>query len=199
MSRILSEPVAGQVPVGSISWSVAGAVYDNSAVKFWSALLDEVAEDFSGADGFSLEGSCDDFLVPEMLEPAALFTEELESLEDEDEMDATLQELAQEMDILGPPPLVQARVFAGDETLCGRDLPEEVIDSELLPLFLVWPLEWAGLSEFGWNRRDVEGDFTALDAARGWTYEVRFRLENEHVREGLFHRRMTLRFKRQTA
>jgi hypothetical protein len=199
MSRILSAPAAGQVPVGSVSWTVSGALYDNAAVKFWSALLDEVAEDFAGADAFSLEGSCDDFLVPEMLEPAALFSEELDTLEDEEEMDATLQELAQELDLLGSPPLVKAKVFAGEQSLCSCDLPEEVIDSELLPLFLVWPLEWAGLSEFGWNRRDIHGGFTALDAARGLTYDVRFHLENAHIREGLFHRRMILRFARKAA
>jgi hypothetical protein len=170
--------------------------YDNSAVKFWSGLLDEVVEDFPGADSLTVEGPCDDLLVPDMLDPANLFTEELEELEDDDEMDETMQELTQELELIGPPPMVHASVMSGTRTVCSRDLPDDVIDAELLPIFLVWPLEWGGLSEFGWNRRQVSGQFTACDSTRRLTYEVRFALDNRHVREGLFHRKLAVWFER---
>ncbi len=198
MTRLLSSTASGEslAPVGASSWNVAGVNYDNSAVKFWSVLLDEVVEDFHGADGFTVEGACDDLLVPDMLDTARLFSEELASLEDDDEMDDTMQELTQELELIGPPPIVRASVTSGLRTVCSRELPEEVIDAELLPVFLVWPLEWAGLSEYGWNRHQVNGQFTASDSARGLTYTVRFSLDNHHVREGLFHRKLAVWFER---
>jgi len=198
MSRLLSESASGSfaTPVGAASWTIAGAIFDNSAVKFWSGLLDEVAEDFPGANGLIVEGPCDDLLVPDMLNPVDLFQEDLDELEDDEEMDGTLEELAQELDLIGSPLPVQATVLDQSKILCTRELPDEVIDSELLPIFLVWPLEWAGLSEFGWNRRQVSSHFTARDDVRGLTYAVRFTLDNRHVREGLFHRKMALWFER---
>ncbi len=198
MARLLSSSVSDSAPpsVGASAWSVEGVNYDNSAVKFWSGLLDEVVEDFPGADGLTVEGPCDDLLVPDMLDPANLFLEELEALEDDEEMDETMQDLTQELELIGPPPMVRAAVMAGTRTVCSRDLPEEAIDAELLPIFLVWPLEWARLSEFGWNRSQVNGQFTACDSARGLTYEIRFALDNRHIREGLFHRTFSVNFQR---
>ena len=201
MSRMLSTTPSGTStnPLGASSWTVSGVQYDHAATKFWSALIDEVAEDFPEADAVSVEGFCDDLLAPEMLDPTALFTEELESLENDEAMDETLQEVAQELELIGPPPMVHAVVWSKGRTLCSRDLPADVIDAELLPIFLVWPLEWAGLSEFGWNRKDVAGGFSAADDARGYRYEVQFTLTNSHVREGLFHRRMNLAIRRHSA
>ncbi len=201
MSRLLSESTPGScaVPVGAASWSIDGAVYDNSAVKFWSGLLDEVTEDFPGANGLIVEGPCDDLLVPDLLNPVGLFEDELADLEDDDDIDGTMGELAQELELIGPPLPVRATVLDDAKILYTRELPDEVIDSELLPIFLVWPLEWAGLSEFGWNRRQVSGRFTARDETRGLTYTVRFALDNRHVREGLFHRKMTVQFDRASA
>lgn len=200
MTRLLSSAPAGsaRAPVGASSWTVSGVDYDNSAVKFWSGLLDEVVEDFSGADAITVEGPCDDLLIPDMLDPANLFSEELEAMTDDESMDETMRELTQELELIGPPPMVHATVMAGTRTVCSRDLPDEVIDAELLPIFLVWPLEWAGLSEFGWNRRQVNGQFTACDPGRGLTYDVRFALDNQHVREGLFHRKLAVWFERKS-
>lgn len=201
MSRLLTtvDPGTSPAPVGSAAWTIAGMEYDNSAVKFWSGLLDEVAEDFPGANGLTLLGVCDDLLAPAMLDPAGLFEDELNAMEDEDAIDGTMEELAQELEIIGPPSAVKATVLDGARTLCTRDLPEDVIDAELLPIFLVWPLEWARLSEFVWNHRQVNGRFSARDNARGLTYEVRFSLDNQHIREGLFIRQISVWFTRQAA
>ncbi len=201
MSRLLSTPTSGfsQAPLGSAAWTVSGVSYDHAAMKFWSALLDEVIEDFPEADGLSVDGYCDDLLVPDMLDPTGLFTEELELLQDDEEMDETLQEVAQELELIGPPPVVHATVLAKGLQRCSRELPPDVIDAELLPIFLVWPLEWGGLSDFCWNRREVSGCFSARDSARGFDYDVQFTLENRHVREGLFHRTLALLFKRRLA
>lgn len=201
MSRLLTTVPSDstRTPVGSSQWTIDGSVYDSAAVKFWSGLLDEVCEDFTAADGLKIDCFCDDFLVPEMLDPTGLFTAELESLEGDDEMDETIRELAQELELIGPTPPIHVDVLSGSDVVCSRDLPEEVIDADVLPIFLVWPLEWGGLSEFGWNRRQVSGAFTAWDAERNWRYAVRFSLENTHVREGLFHRTMTLAVKRTAA
>jgi hypothetical protein len=198
MSRLLSTVPADspRTPVGSAQWKIDGSVYDNTAVKFWSGLLDEVCEDFTAADGLNIDCFCDDFLVPDMLDPTGLFTAELESLEDDEEMDETIRELAQELELIGPTPPIHVEVLSGGAVVCRRDLPEDIIDADVLPVFLVWPLEWAGLSEFGWNRHQVNGSFTALDPERKWQYDVTFTLDNNHVREGLFHRKMTLGVKR---
>lgn len=183
-------------PVGGAAWSISGVSYDHPAMKFWSVLFDEVAEDYPEADAFSVEGHCDDLLIPDMLDPSRLFTEELEALQDDEKMDHTLQEVTQELELIGPPPMVLATVWKGDAILCSQDLPPDVIDAELLPIFLVWPLEWANLTEYGWNRRQVEGRFTARDDARKWDYDVSFTLDNRHIREGLFHRIMKLSVRR---
>lgn len=200
MSRLLNPSSSGpsKPPLGAASWTISGVQYDHAAMQFWSALLDEVAEDFPEAGKISLEGHCDDLLVPEMLDPSALFTEELESLQIDEHMDETLREVAQELELIGPPSMVHATVWAKDLEVCSRDLPPDVIDAELLPIFLVWPLEWAGLSEFGWNRGQVSGRFSARDEARNYVYDVDFTLENNHVREGLFHRTMKLTFQRRS-
>ncbi len=199
MTRLLGTPdsESAAVPVGAAAWTVAGSVFNHSAVKFWSGLLDEAAEDFPGSDGVVVEGPCDELLVPDLLDPTDLFQKEMESLDSEDAIDGTMEELAQELEAIGPPLPVRATVLAGAQVVCARDLPDEAIDSELLPLFLVWPLEWGGLSEFGWNRSRVSGRFEARDTARGLTYAVRFRLENRHLHEGLFHRKLTMRFQRE--
>jgi len=191
MARLLSDKPdnPSSAGIGADRWIVGGTEYSNAAAKFWSAVLDERQEDYPGADHVRLRASCGNFLHPDMLE----FRVEVDEAElDEKGLEALFQQAAAEWELLGPPPPVRVEVGKGDEQLTALDLPPDVMDADLFPHFLCWLLEWAGLSEFGWNRQEVEGSFTARDPDRRFRYTVRFRLSNRHVHEGLFDRAVTV-------
>lgn len=191
MARLLSDRPdnPSSAGVGADRWIVQGTEYANAAAKFWSALLDEREEDYPAADRLYMRASCGNLLHPGLLD----FRVEVdEAVLDEKGLDALFQQAAAEWELVGPPPPVRVEVAQGEQKLAAMELPPDVMDAELFPHFLCWLLEWAGLSEFGWNRKAVEGSFFALDPDRGFCYQIRFHLSNCHIHEGLFDRTVTI-------
>jgi len=191
MARLLSDKSdsPSSASIGSDRWVVGGTEYANAAAKFWSALLDEREEDYPAADRLRLSAMCGSLLHPGFLEFRVEVTEaDLET----DDLRALFRQAEAEWELIGPPPPVGVEVRRGEERLAALELPPDVMDAELFPHFLCWLLEWAGLSEFGWNRKDVEGSFSAVDPDRRWRYVLRFHLHNRHVHEGLFERSVTV-------
>jgi hypothetical protein len=176
---------------GAEVWHVHGKPYRHSAAKFWSSLLDEIAEDFPTCDRLVLE-SCDgavfraDLLFPELdLEEAARAAAG-RSLAD------CLRSVALEMEVCGYPSAVAIRLFARDAEILARDLPLDCVDGDLLPHLAVWLLEWAGLPETSWNDPVLAGFVAARDRRRGRAYAFDFELLNQPLHEGLMRRRLTL-------
>ena len=200
MSRILGDG-SGERPVkhfGTAGWIIRKLMYRNTAAKFWSALLDELLEDFPGCDGVRLSALCGGALVPALLNPEAALEETLNNLGDADLKDAFRATL-QDLELLGPPAAIAVVLFSGAEEIGTAELPLDCANAELLPFLLVWLLEWAGLSEFAWNRERVLGDIRADDPQRRLVYRIRFDLRNHHLSEGLFDRKALVRFQRLAA
>jgi hypothetical protein len=198
MGRLLSDG-PGRKSGGRSSasaWVVKRVRYANSAAKFWAALADEVSDDFPQCDSVRLRSLSGGALTPEMLTPEASLQESLEAMQGED-LDRAFRDALAQLEMIGPPPPVRVSVMSGERVMLDRELPLDVVDADLLPFVLVWLLEWSEISEFAWDSERIGGDFRAEDSARKLAYAVGFTLENRHVSEGLFERKITLRFHRE--
>jgi len=184
--------------LGSKGLIIKGLPYRNTASRFWSSLWDEVLEDFVDSDGLVLSALSGGELEPDLLSPEIALQESLETLENED-LDEIFHDTLMELELLGPPATVKATFVRGEEEIESRELPLDCVDAELFPFLLVWLLEWAEISEFAWNNERVFGDFCAEDPRRHLVYKVQFCIENTHISEGLFERKMTMRFTREAA
>ena len=188
----------GQVPTPSPAthWQVGGKRFTSSAARFWPALLDEIATDFPACAEIRLRATDDQPLHRAQLSPANSLERALERLEYEDSR-AAMQEALLELDAAGPPQPIslELRSAAGDSLLC-RNLPGDCVDTEIFPFLLVWLLTWAEIPADQWNREFVAGSFIARDPVRGFRYPLELELQNRHLSEGLFERRLTLHCQR---
>lgn len=189
MGKLLSEDSAspGGRRAGASGVRVESVAYRNSAARFWTSLLDEVVEDFPSCDALEIESVSGGLLSPVHLDPAAMLQRDMRGLEGT-KIDDLVRDVVAELEVLGPPAAVEARVFEGPRLVCARVLPYEVVDAELMPFLIVWLLEWARLAEFSWNGAEVRGLFVATDPERGLEYPVRYELRNTHLSEGLYRR-----------
>lgn len=199
MGRLLSD-TSGRKPnarSSSAAWFIKRVRYSNSAAKFWCALADELIDEFPQSDSIRLQSMSGGSLTPEMLTPEASLQENLEAMQGED-LDRAFHDALAQLEMIGPPPPVLASVMSADRSLIDRELPLDVVDADLLPFLLVWLLEWSEISEFAWDNPRISGEFRAEDPSRRLSYAVGYVLENRHVSEGLFERKVTLRFHRET-
>ena len=172
-------------------WSVAGERHDNTAAKFWSALLDEVAADYPPATALALSGATDGLLAPDALDPAIALRREL-SRAGRGDIRRAMRDTLAVLAITGPPPPVRVRLLQPGQRrpLLSRRLDD--VDGDLLPFLFGWLLCWCGVPPGRWNEDEVEGAFAAEDAGRSRRYDLRVLLTNRHLREGLFERGITL-------
>ncbi len=185
-------------PFGARQLHVRNLPYDNTAAKFWTCLLDEVAHDCPECTKLVLAASTGGPLGPDLLSPTSALQRDMESLNEEDVM-AAFQDAMAALEIIGPPCTVQLRLFAGDKEMTEHAIDLEYLDAELLPFLLVWLLEWAEIPEVFWDRERIGGTFVADDRERGYRYTVRFALESRHLNEGLYHRVVEVIFHRMQA
>ena len=183
----------GAMPQGLV---VKGVPYANSAAKFWASLANEIANDFPECDGVRMTGVGGGMLAPALLNPERILQANLDSL-NEEEMEESFRQALAELELVGPPPLVEITLLSEGREVMRRQMPADCMDAELLPYLLVWLVEWAQISEFLWNADRTSGDFEAEDIEGRYRYQVRFALENRHLSEGLFDRRVTTRFRRE--
>ena len=179
---------------GPAAWLVGGVRHANSAAKFWMTLLDETRTLYPEADRIELATTGSGPLERRYLSPEQVLQEDLDRLCDTDLAEAMRSALA-ELELTGPPSPVRARILAGDRELLTRELPADILDSEILPFLLAWLLEWAGIPDFMWNNEFLSGSFAA-EARRA--YSVRFDLVRRHLSEGLFEITLTLAAERLT-
>lgn len=192
-----SSPSSSAEKVGAKCIFVNGLPYDNTAAKFWTALMDELLVDHPAVDEVVLEGPTGGLLISDFLTPEAALQRDMDELSRQPRADQqTLEEVIAAMDIVGPPPAVHLTARAGDTVLFARPMATEALDADILPFLVVWLLEWGMLAEWAWNQDEVRGDFMAEDRLRQWVYFIKFTLTNRHLSEGLFQRTLSVRFQR---
>ncbi len=198
MARLINskkpDPPSG---LGGKNWLVRTIPYNNAAAKFWSGLLDEVAADFPPQAAVVLSAPTGGWLTPEQLTPERVVQQDLDNLSNEDMRQAYTDAIST-LDLIGPPPQTTLRIQLPDEPLPMLTQALEVLDAEILPFLLVWLLEWSNAPEVLWNEPAVHGRFLADDPVRHLRYRVAFHLSNQHLREGLFQREVTVSFDLET-
>ena len=182
---------------GASAISVHGRRFNNSAAKFWTALLDELCAEYAGCRSVTLEALHEGRLEPEMLFPEIELERELSrsdlSLEG---AGAAWQKALAELELYGPPGSVAMSMTlpsGGRERLV---LPMDCVDAEIFLYLLAWLLEWGELPLSSWNEQSIRGAFAATDPARRLKYLFDFAIEHKPVREGLFSWRLDLKFQR---
>lgn len=170
---------------------INGTRYTSSAAKFWPALLDEVHADFPRCDRFELSAPGAGLVDAHHLHPEQELVQELEGIDIEDLKSAIIGTMA-ELELFGPPPAVQARLFCGSEEVYARALPEDCLDGDILPYLIAWLLRWAEVPEPEWEQARVSGRFDAVDRGRRLAYAVAFDFSQAHLSEGLYQRTVSV-------
>ncbi|MBU4200734.1 MAG: hypothetical protein KKG09_03610 [Verrucomicrobia bacterium] len=182
--------------LGARSLVVRGMRFTNSAAKFWSSLIDELASDYPACEALALDTLTDIILDRDLLFPESSLQVELDKRQSLLNIEEALRESLSQIDLIGPPSSVHVRLLAGGLEIKTCDLPLDCVDAEIFPCLLVWLLEWSEIPHCLWNNDSLTGDFCAKDRQRAVHYRLQFDLVNKHVSEGLYQRTLTLRYTR---
>ncbi|MBI4026015.1 MAG: hypothetical protein HY360_13600 [Verrucomicrobia bacterium] len=199
MSRILRVSKSptdadGSSPFGAVVLEVCGETFSNSAARFWSHLMDEVAHDFPDCAGAILRAPAQALLDRELLCPERALEAALADLIKSD-LKQSWEETLMQIRISGEPYPVQIEILAAETVLSSKQVfTPDCLDSEIFSFLVVWLLKWAEVPESAWNDERVEGRFHAVDPRRKIAYVVRFLLRNVHLHEGLYERSLRLEF-----
>lgn len=199
MSRILGNS-AKESPAGCLgvrAWMVRGFRFANSAAKFWSSLVDELALDYPECDAVEFNLLTDICLDRDLLFPEKSLQRELNQRQSLLDIREALRETLSQLNITGPPGAVHVRMTAGGHEMRACDLPRDCIDADMFPCLLVWLLEWAEVPYCLWNFSQANGNFYARDHERPVRYHISFELAGKHVSEGLCRRTLVLSYIRQ--
>jgi len=182
---------------GAKALSVRGRRFNNSAAKFWSALIDELLEEYAGCQHVALEAMNEGRLDPELLFPELELQRELQrsDLSAKGINEAWQQALA-DFELYGPPGSVGLRVYSPSGEKARLTLPMDCVDAEIFLYLLVWLLEWSDLPLSAWNEPKIKGAFSAADPVRKFKYLFDFVIEHKPLSEGLFAWRLDLKFER---
>ncbi len=177
---------------------INGQPHADTAAKFWSRFVDELAVAAPDCDGAVLRTTDDQPLGPEVLDPVAQLEQDAERCRDAD-LQSLLDRLINQMTLFGPPQPVHATLLSGDECIEDLDLPVEVVDSSIFPLLLASLLAWGDVPPFLWEGEHVTAEFRAEDVKREITYDFRVELCSRELAEGLRERTLELRWSRVVA
>ena len=165
---------------------VDGELHANAAAKFWPALIDECAQEFPDCSMLALAAPTVD-LHPGLLFPEQDLQRHLDKMMQSGE-EVQWEDLLAEMELMGPPSPVEARLFAGRDEISSRSLPLESVDAESFAYLLAWALRWAKIPSAQWNESRLSGMAAALDPDRKRLYRLAFSLCRQPISEGLFRR-----------
>ena len=161
--------------------------YNNSAAKFWYGLAEEISTDFPDCTDIELLSKASGQLNQGLLHPVLNLEHEIEHLLFRD-LSAEIKNTIAELEIFGPPSAVHIRLLSHGHEIVSRDLPLDIIDSEIFPCLVVWPLEWAGIPEASWNKETIEGNIRIENRKHAKIFNISFSLETKHISEGLLQR-----------
>ena len=176
---------------------VHGRRFRNSAAKFWSALIDELLENYPECRRIALEALNEGRLDPDLLSPETELERELNrnDLSMNGAGEAWRQALA-DFEIYGPPGSVGLRIYSRAGKQTRLSLPMDCVDAEIFLYLLAWLMEWADLPPNTWNDLEVKCSFAALDPVRKYNYLFDFTVGHKFLSEGLFSWRLDLGFER---
>jgi hypothetical protein len=198
MGGLLNNDKAASGAYGAKVLHINGFPYENTAAKFWSCLLDEVAGEFPMGMKVSLEATCGGKLIADMLVPEMILQRDMKKLETEDTQTA-IDDVLGVLELIGPPAGVRLRLMPIDSPDAVREVELKDIDAEIMPFLFSWLLEWARVPDSLWNRTKTRGKFQAEDRGRHFVYTVGFELRTRFLSEELYHREVIIQFERSTA
>ena len=187
MSFLLGTAGTGGAKTGSAEWLVGGKKFSNSAVKFWSTVVEDADVEFPGSERLVLSSYSDRMLRRCDLNPNGMEAFDLCCLAGLD-FAAEWQKTVEEMELTGMPAAVKLTLHGAGRLIVERMLEADCMDSEVFPFFAVWLLEWADVPESEWNTENVVGKFTSGDSYRGIEYWLDFTIASRHLSEGLYCR-----------
>ncbi len=170
---------------------IGGEAYANAAAKFWPGLIDELDEFFPACTLIELSAPSSGKLEPDLLFPEKALQRHLDAMDHADTADTWREALA-ELDLLGPPGPVHARLFRGKEEMLVRSLPLESVDTETFAYLLAWQFKWAGIPSGRWNDTRLSGVVIGKDPVRRRVYRMTFSLAGTPLPEGLVSRALSI-------
>jgi len=170
---------------------IQGKPYTNAAAKFWPSLLDEITEDHPECSLIELSAPTSKQLAREQLFPETELQKSFDELMTAD-MSDVMRDVVAELELLGPPVAVHARLFKGKKHIFTQDLPLDSVDSETFSYLVAWHLEWAGIPDEKWNDQSLSGRIRGDDEKRGLIYQMTFSLTTKHMSEGLYSRSLSV-------
>ena len=108
------------------------------------------------------------------------------------DMDEVMKDIVAELELLGPPVAVHARLFKGKEHIFSQDLPLDSVDSETFSYLVAWQLQWSRIPPDKWNEPSLSGSIRGEDSQRGLIYQMTFSLTTKHMSEGLYNRSLSV-------
>ena len=171
---------------------IRGRVYANTAAKFWSHLVEEARALHAGCARIELAGAGEAPLERDLLDPQGALERQMEELLLAGDSRQTWRDALAELEILGPPVEVRARLFDADDVPLTEWMALDTVDEEIYPGLLVWLLEWAGLQDIHWNNEWLNGGFEAVEVKSGAVVRFDFALKTEPVAEGLMRRTVSI-------
>ena len=169
---------------------IRGEAYTNAAAKFWPSFIDEIHEEHPACSMVELTAPTARALDSDQLHPEQALQRNFDQLLMAD-MGKVMQEVVAEMELLGPPCAVLARLFQGREEMLSRELPLDSVDAETFGYLVAWHLQWASVPPAKWNDSHVSGSIVAEDRDRARVYPMIFSLTNKHLSEGLYRRSLS--------
>lgn len=177
---------------GCKSLEISGLKYANTAARFWSSLIDEVRHDYPECSALVLSAPSGIPLSEEHLDPIAVLEKTMNALFKTDTT-AALEESVRNLELFGPPASVLVKIMKADNELFAGELAPDIADEEIFMCLLCWLLKWGDIPEPIWNSEFIDGAFLAESPVEHRTYNISFSLHNEHLSEGLFRRKLTLK------
>ena len=187
-------PEIESIHFGSHVWNVHGVQFKNSAVQFWSNLVDELIYDFPLTSEVIFKSTSGVQLNRQMRYPENDAGWSLERL-NETPVRQAWDEILAEIDLFGVPGPVMLEIPKSQ----NHDLiqyPLDTVDSDIFLFLLAWILEWSHIPEALWNDERITGAFWAEDRERRWVYRFALQFDTQDIHEGLFQRTLHLQYDR---
>ncbi len=169
-------------------WLVGARWYANSAAKFWSGVVDELAHGYAEADRIEMEACIPGPLTHDLLDPRASLQRMVDSYDGRD-LSGALRKAARDLELLGPPGSVTYRIVDREEAVIEESVIPHV-DAEVFAHLVVWLPEWAGIPPDTWNNRDVAATIRVRRPEHFRNQAIAFLLNHTPLHEGLYRCRL---------
>lgn len=172
---------------------INNGLFNNSAAKFWPAVIDEISLRFPKCKRFEIETYTSAVLSWDTLYPVLALEEELNRMFKEGK-DVSLEEMMNSLIFDGPPAAVILRVWFEDKDECSVESQLEALDESILNYLAAWLLRWANIDESKWNIERISGEVEFNIEAEKRKFVLIFTVIREYISEGLFRRTIEIKY-----